>query len=155
MQLNSPFGYHSEVAAAFQSVTSKCSAQGYAVTSPAKYALSTKTPSRPTASPTCGSPYTVQSGDSCDSIALAKNVSTYAITKAANTGADCVGLQAGAKLCLPQPCALYRVQFDDSCQKIMTAISGLRPDDLLNWNPNINALCNNMDAMAKQLICVR
>lgn len=155
MQLNSPFGYNPEAAASFQSVTSKCSVQGYAVTSPAQYAISTKPPSTPTISPTCASPYVIQGGDTCDSVALTKNISTHAIINAASTDADCSGLQVGAKLCLPEPCALYRVKIDDSCQNILNSVPGLRSDDLLNWNPAINALCTNIGALATQLICVR
>lgn len=108
-----------------------------------------------TGTSTCGSPYTVQAGDTCDSIATAKKASTYSVIKAANTNADCTGLQVGAKLCLPEPCTLYRVQFDDDCQKTLDSVSGLRPNDLLTWNPNIDALCTNIDDMAKKLICIR
>ncbi|KAK4043861.1 hypothetical protein C8A01DRAFT_43236 [Parachaetomium inaequale] len=103
-QLNSPFGYHPEFARGFQSITSKCSATGYAFTSPAKYAISTKPQSVPMDAPTCGSPYIVQSEDTCDSIAAARNVSTYSVSKAASTGPDCSKLKVGAKLCLPEPC---------------------------------------------------
>jgi hypothetical protein len=154
-QLSSPFGYHPDFARGFQSVTSKCSATGYAFTSPAKYAISTKTQSVPTDAPTCASPYVVQSEDTCDSIATAKNVSTYSVIKAVSTDPNCSKLKIGANLCLPEPCTLYRVQYDDTCEGILDSISGLRAHDLLTWNPNINPLCTNLDTMFDKLICIR
>ncbi|RYP81114.1 hypothetical protein DL770_005977 [Monosporascus sp. CRB-9-2] len=153
-QLNSPFGYHEQFAQGFESITSKCGATGYAFISPAQYAISTKPYSIPTDAPTCGSPYEVQSGDSCDSIATSRGVSTYAVIKAANTDPDCINLRVGAKLCLPEPCTLYRVQYDDTCESILASISGVRANDLLTWNPNLNLLCTNIDTMYTKLICV-
>lgn len=153
-QLNSPFGYHQEFAQGFESITSKCGATGYAFTSPAKYALSTKSATAPTDPPTCGSPYVVQSNDTCDSIATARNVSTYSVRKAAGAGPEC-NLRDGAKLCLPEPCTVYRVQYDDTCKSILDSISGLRASDLLTWNPNINPVCTNINTMVETLICIR
>jgi hypothetical protein len=49
---------------------------------------------------------------------------------------------------------LYRVQWDDSCQDILAAVPGLRPHDLLTWNPNINPLCTNIDSMHGNQICI-
>ncbi|KAH6839433.1 hypothetical protein B0I37DRAFT_400041 [Chaetomium sp. MPI-CAGE-AT-0009] len=118
VQLNSPFGYHQQFAQGFQSITSKCGATVYAFTSPAKYAISTKSVSAPTDPPTCGSPYAVGANDTCDSIATAKNVSTYSVRQAAGAGPEC-NLQDGAKLCLPEPCTVYRVQYDDTCKSIL------------------------------------
>lgn len=153
-QLNSPFGYDAEFAQGFSSVTSKCSATGYAFTTPAAYAINTTAYPTPTDAPTCGSPYVVQSGDSCDSIATAKGVSTFSVIKAGSTDPDCTTLQAGQKLCLPDSCTLYRVQVDDTCEDILASVNGLRPNDLLTWNPSINPLCTNIDIMYGQLICV-
>ncbi|KAI1860784.1 uncharacterized protein JN550_011246 [Neoarthrinium moseri] len=153
-QLSSPFGYHPQFAEGFQSVTSRCGATGYAFTSPAPYAVSTKPSAQPTDAPTCTSPYTVQEGDTCDSIATSKGVSTLSIVKAGRTDPDCTTLQVGANLCLPEPCTVYRVQYDDTCQSIIDSVEGLRATDLLTWNANINPLCSNLGAIAKSLICI-
>ncbi|KAK3177856.1 hypothetical protein K4F52_009408 [Lecanicillium sp. MT-2017a] len=153
-QLNSPFGYDDDFAEGFQSVTSKCGATGYAFTSPADYAISTKSSPAATQAPTCGSPYVVQAGDSCDAIAMAKGASTYSVVKAGGTDPDCSNLQVGAELCLPEECELYRVQYDDTCQSILDSVTGLRASDLLAWNPNINVLCTNIDTMYEKLICI-
>lgn len=154
-QLNSPFGYHPDFANDFRSKTSECGATGYTFTSPAPYAISTKPNTSPTDIPTCVSPYTVQAGDTCDAIAVARGVSTHSVVKAGGTDPDCTTLQVGVKLCLPEPCKLYRVQYDDTCERILASVTGLQAHDLLTWNPNINPLCTNLGSMAKKLICIR
>ncbi|KAK4682659.1 hypothetical protein QC764_0021480 [Podospora pseudoanserina] len=153
-QLNSPFGYHPDFANDFRSKTSECGATGYTFTSPAPYAISTKPNTSPTEIPTCVSPYTVQAGDTCDSIAVTRGVSTHSVVKAGGTDPDCTTLQVGVKLCLPEPCKLYRVQYDDTCERILASVTGLQAHDLLTWNPNINPLCTNLGSMAKKLICI-
>lgn len=152
--LNSPFGYDAGFAADFQSRTASCEETGYDITSPASYAISTKPHPSPTGSPTCASPYMVQSGDTCDSIATAKGVSTHSVIRAGQAGPGCTNLVPGKALCLPEACTLYRVQWDDSCADILAAVPGLRPHDLLTWNPNINPLCTNMDSIYEYQICV-
>ncbi|KAK2013707.1 LysM domain-containing protein [Colletotrichum eremochloae] len=155
--LNSPFGYDAGFAADFQSQTASCGSAGYDFTSPAPYAVSTKPPppTSPTTAPTtCGSPYIVQPGDTCDSIATAKGVSTHSVIKAGRTGTGCANLGPGKALCLPEPCTLYRVKWDDTCRDIIAAVPGLRSHDLLTWNPNINPLCTNMVSMYEHQICV-
>lgn len=156
-QLNSPFGFHEDFAQEFASTTSSCGATDYPYTSPAPYAANTSAtePASPTNTATCSNPYTVQSGDTCDSIALAMKVPTNAVISAGGLSAGCSNLTPGASLCLPRACNLYRVQYDDTCNTILEANDGLSGIDLLGWNPNINALCGNIDALAKTLICVR
>lgn len=153
IQLNSPFGYHPEFAEDFQSMTASCSATGYSFTSPAPYAISTNYVPAPEP-PTCAEPYIVQPGDTCDAIALSMSVSTYAVIKAGDLDFRCVRLQAGSSLCLPAQCSLYRVQYDETCDSILAKHNGLTLINLLNWNPNINPLCRNLDSLVETLICV-
>src|SRR6266536_1927940 len=75
MQLDSPFGYNDEFAADFVSLTSSCSKTGYAFTKPPPYTVSTSptsTTSAATATPTldssCVTLYTIQNGDTCNTI---------------------------------------------------------------------------------------
>ena len=152
--LNSPFGYDAGFATDFTSQTASCGAAGYDFTSPAPYAISTKPHPSPTGAPTCASPYIVQSGDTCNSIATARGVSTHSVIKTGQAGPGCANLIPGKALCLPESCTLYRVQWDDTCADILAAVPGLRPHDLLTWNPNINPLCTNIDAMYEDQICV-
>ncbi|KAK0724574.1 hypothetical protein B0H67DRAFT_641092 [Lasiosphaeris hirsuta] len=152
--LNSPFGYDAGFAADFQSQTASCGAAGYDITSPAPYAVSTKPHPSPTGAATCALPYMIQPGDTCDSIAAAKRVSTHSVIRASQAWPGCANLVPGKALCLPEPCTLYRVQWDDTCADILAAIPGLRPHDLLTWNPNINPLCTNIDSMYGDQICI-
>ncbi|KAI8152690.1 hypothetical protein K4K49_003054 [Colletotrichum sp. SAR 10_70] len=152
--LNSPFGFDAEFAADFKSRTASCGAAGYDFTTPAAYAVTTKPAPTSTDGPACASPYTVQPGDTCDSIATARKVSTNAVIRAAVTGPGCRNLVPGTQLCLPEACAQYRVKWDDSCEDILEAVPGLQAQHLLTWNPNISPLCTNLDDMVGHLICV-
>ncbi|PGH18378.1 hypothetical protein AJ79_00445 [Helicocarpus griseus UAMH5409] len=153
LQLNSPFGYQPEFAEDFQSITSSCGAGGYDFTSPTPYSISTNPTPAPEA-PTCLKPYIVQPGDSCDAIALSQNVSTYSIIISGSLDFECTRLQAGASLCLPSPCTLYRMRHDETCESILARHNSLTEIDMINWNPNIDPLCSNLGPLAETLICV-
>ncbi|KFY55787.1 hypothetical protein V497_06730 [Pseudogymnoascus sp. VKM F-4516 (FW-969)] len=103
---------------------------------------------------TCPQTYIVQPNDSCDAISLTKYVSTYSIIKAGNLNSGCTNLQAGASLCLPSRCELYRVKHDETCESILAQHCYIDDISLLNWNPNINQLCTNLGPLAETLICV-
>lgn len=151
--LNSPFGFDDEFADAFDTRTSSCSELGYSYTTPAPYAI-TFVPSPHPLSPVCTSPYVVQEGDTCDSIALSEGVPTHAIIRAGSLDPLCAGLQMGASLCLPESCTLYKVKYDETCGSVLAQHPGLDGISLLGWNPAINVLCTNMDDLAAQYICV-
>lgn len=155
-QLNSPFGFHDDFAQDFDSTTSSCGTTKYPYTSPAPYALNTSATeaASPANTASCSNPYKVQLGDTCDSIATSQKVSTYSVISAGGLSPGCTNLIPDSSLCLPRACSLYRVQYDDTCDTIIAA-NGLSGVDLLAWNPNINALCGNIYALAETLICVR
>jgi len=156
-QLSSPFGYNEEFAQEFQEVKSSCGSSGYSFTTPTAYAISTKLPDRDedANTPSCLNPYIVKSGDSCDSIALAHQISTFSVIKAGRLNSDCTNLRPGVSLCLPAPCNLYRVQPGDDCKDIVKAHSGVTGIGFLLWNPNITPLCTNLADLTGNLICVR
>ncbi|KAF2000149.1 carbohydrate-binding module family 50 protein [Amniculicola lignicola CBS 123094] len=155
-QLNSPFGFDAEFAQDFQALKSTCGSSGYSFTTPAAYAVGTNLPNRAedANTPSCSNPYVVNSGDSCDAIALARQVSTFSIIKAGGLKTDCSDLLPGVSLCLPAPCTLYRVQYGDDCKSIISAHSGVTGYGFLSWNPNITPLCTNLGDMVTNLICV-
>ncbi|KAK4139970.1 uncharacterized protein C8A04DRAFT_32541 [Dichotomopilus funicola] len=110
-QLNSPFGYDEAFASAFVSVTSSCSKSGYAFTSPASYvAARIGSPTAASASPTaaldpgCVTIYTIQAGDTCESVAASQNVSTFAVYGPSGLKRACSSLPAvGQYICLSRP----------------------------------------------------
>lgn len=106
------------------------------------------------AEPTCPQTYIVQPNDSCDAISLSKYVSTHSIIKSGNLNSECTNLQAGASLCLPSRCELYRVKYDETCESILAQHCHIDEISLLNWNPDIDQLCTNLGPLAETLICV-
>jgi hypothetical protein len=156
MQLNSPFGYDDDFAQDFKSATASCSSTGYSFTTPASYAIKTNLPdpADDVTTPSCSSPYVVPPGDSCDAIALSKEVSTYSIIRAGGLRPDCSNLLSGASICLPSPCSLYRVQEADDCDSIIASHPGVTRASLLLWNPNITPICHNIPDLVGTLICV-
>lgn len=157
LQLNSSFGYDEDTAERFASATQSCNKTGYTYTTPV---TSTKDQAAPTiqrltaTAPTCPISYTVQEGDTCDSISIAHNASTFAIVRAGGVDASCSNLLTGSTLCLPQPCILHRVEFGDTCASIISAQAGLTPSRLAHWNPNLDPLCRYLETLAGSYLCV-
>lgn len=161
VQLDSPFGYDDEFASEFGALTSSCSASNYPFTSPSAYptadsGTATSTSSAATFTTTsCASTYVVESGDTCNSIAVAQNVSTYGVITAGNLDHGCTILEAGATLCLPDECEVYQVQYFDTCASIISSVTpNTIGSQFLAWNANINSLCGNVASLVGTYICV-
>lgn len=159
MQLNSPFGYDDAFASDFASLTSSCSETTYPFTSPAPYTASATAIPSPSASPPldpgCVTLYTIRAGDTCDSIAVSQNVSTWAIYGASGIR-DCSNLPTGSSLCLQGQCWLYQVKETDTCDSIIAAARiKVSPITFVAWNPNINPVCTNLFSSVGDYICLR
>ncbi|KAH9206729.1 hypothetical protein DL95DRAFT_347253 [Leptodontidium sp. 2 PMI_412] len=98
-----------------------------------------------------GNTYTVASGDNCIAISKAKGVSTGALININSLLPDCSNLQAGATLCLPQPCITHTVVTGDTCASI-TNDSSISFTQFSAWNPSINNYCTNL--IAGQSVCI-
>lgn len=155
-QLKSPLDYTEEYAEDFASLTSSCGSTQYAFTTAAPYALSTRTKDAPIPTIICTATYTVNSGDTCNTISEAKQVSTYGITYRNGLYSDCSNLAVKSSICVPDKCTTYKVRSNDTCDGIIeqsgNAISG---SQFLAWNPNINALCSNLGDLIDKYICLR
>ncbi|GJE98024.1 LysM domain-containing protein [Phanerochaete sordida] len=96
----------------------------------------------------CARTATVQSGDTCNGISAAQNVSTFQLAHV-NPGIDaaCDNLQVGETLCLGitgQDCTtVHVVQSGDFCAAI-AATAGIPLATLLHNNPNVNSGCTNL-----------
>ncbi|KAH8894666.1 hypothetical protein GQ53DRAFT_610598, partial [Thozetella sp. PMI_491] len=99
-----------------------------------------------------GNTYTIQAGDTCESIAVAKSVSQGTLWAINNLRPDCAALTVGQSLCLPQQCSLYTLQANDTCWSI-AADQGLSFSTLLGYNPTINADCTNLN-ITSSVICI-
>lgn len=105
----------------------------------------------------CTRSYTVQNGDTCDSISAAQHVSTYqlAVVNYGIVNPDCTNLYAGETLCLGhtgEDCTdTYVVQDCDTCEDISTK-TGVPLDTLYANNPQIDDDCSNI--YVGEVLCV-
>ncbi|KAB8201326.1 hypothetical protein BDV34DRAFT_216374 [Aspergillus parasiticus] len=160
-ELNSFFGNDEETADIFSSLTSSCSVTQYAITSPPSYTIGDATSSITSAAPVtptngCVEKYVVQAGDTCNSISIAKNISTHGLLYSNGLPAYCALFAvAGSSLCIPEPCDIYTVQRNDTCYSIAQAQDfSFSVTQLIAWNPNINRACSNLDQLVSSQICI-
>jgi len=93
--------------------------------------------------------YTVQAGDTCDSISAAKNASTYqvAVVNIGTINPECSNLAIGSSICLGHKdtdCSTtYTVVKDDTCEGVANKV-GVTLDILYGNNPQLNKECSNL-----------
>jgi hypothetical protein len=87
--------------------------------------------------------YTTKSGDTCNSIALAHDVSSAGVFYAAGEAAlhGCSDLPVGLALCLPLTCTTYLLNSNDDC---FTASANAGIDDIMLYNSWIDDSCDNL-----------
>ncbi|UJO21831.1 uncharacterized protein CLAFUR5_08860 [Fulvia fulva] len=112
LQLSSPFGFSNASAEAFETLLTRCGVSNYTFDPPRQYALDlpAKTNMKATASPVkqCTALYTIQEGDTCNSIAFAHDVSTVNLINANNLDYTCTLLHFRKSLCIPETCDVYK-----------------------------------------------
>ncbi|KAF2855741.1 carbohydrate-binding module family 50 protein, partial [Plenodomus tracheiphilus IPT5] len=97
--------------------------------------------------PSCeaGRSYTAVNGDTCDSIAKSKLVSSTSFYALNPMLLDCSKIPAGTKLCLPLSCEkLYQVKQGDSCPEVAVE-NRISWQDIVLWNDLIDPYCSNID----------
>jgi hypothetical protein len=150
--LNSTYGHRKISDKSFTSLLSSCGS------SPTKFPHSTITfapaPTTGIPRPTClGSPYTVKSGDTCDSIANGKKVAIDRFLRDNSLDYKCEGLVVGGSVCIGDSCTLQKVTANQTCKDILSNKS-FSIVQLLSWNPVIHSNCDNLDALVGHNICV-
>ena len=97
----------------------------------------------PTSTSWCvsGNHYLTESTDTCNSIALAKGVSSASIFFGNPVLTNCTNIPAGQELCLPLTCATYALQSNDSC---ISASYSAGVADIRKYNSWINSACDNL-----------
>lgn len=90
--------------------------------------------------------YTIQAGDTCDSIALANSVSAATLYYINPSVSNCsVPLLAGQSLCLPLKCeTTYTVQETDTSCIAVAVNNGISWQKLVDWNSGLNDRCTNL-----------
>ncbi|KAF9253667.1 hypothetical protein LCP9604111_1193 [Penicillium roqueforti] len=149
---------------ALTSQVSSCSTSGYSVTyTPTSTASSTASASATVAASRCNTTdpdqtvYKVESGDTCLSISAAQNVSTSALINLNSLDTGCTHIVAGAEICLPDVCEIYRVQETDTIDKIVASLSRqVSVPQFVAWNANLNSAqsSQNLTAVSGKYICV-
>ena len=139
----------------------RCGASNYPVNSPTPYTLTatvtTKaTPTIPKATPACNAAYTVKAGDTCNSISIAHNVSTFDLLYENGLEGFCANFpSAGRRLCLPHQCNIYTVQPNDTCYGItQTSGNAFTVSQIISWNINLNRDCSNLDQLVGSQLCI-
>lgn len=99
--------------------------------------ISTTSPAPAT---TCSSTtYTIRSGDSCESIAVANGIATDRFITQNNLDYNCSKLILGSQVCLGPSCALYQIATNITCDDIL-AKHTFYLTQLLSWNPYVNRI---------------
>ncbi|KAL1891091.1 hypothetical protein Sste5346_007917 [Sporothrix stenoceras] len=139
---------NSSFAARYQYVASHCGLSGITNFKGTGSAVTGATTVNITA-PVCasGNHYTVKSGDTCDTIAVANSVSSATLFAINPSLQDCrKALAVGTVLCLPHTCdALWTVQSTDTCLSIGNA-TGNSQSALVAYNTMLNWNCTNLVA---------
>lgn len=116
----------------------------------------------PTAATCSGTKYTVQSGDSCQSIATANSITVNELLVSNNNIIpDCSSSPAaGTVLCIrKKACKLYTVQTSDTCSSIVASydtlgVSKFTQTQLVSWNTNLRSDCSNLIDLVGSAVCV-
>jgi hypothetical protein len=96
----------------------------------------------------------IQEGNTYNSVALAQNVSTFAVYGSHGI-TDCSNMPAGSKVCLLGQCLLHKVQETDTCDSIIAGVGvTVSPSMFVAWNPNIDAVCSNLSTLVGMYICL-
>ncbi|EEP79928.1 hypothetical protein UREG_04770 [Uncinocarpus reesii 1704] len=141
MQSSSYSVYNEDYKHAIEVINSKCG-----------LSLATELPPSPVIKPPPPPPicvsdmkYTIQDGDTCDSIALAQSVSSAALFSGnSEIIHNCSRLPVGSELCLPLTCEkVYTLQSTDNCTSIEIA-TGTKVGGLRAYNNWINMACTNL-----------
>lgn len=62
---------------------------------------------------------------------------------------------AGNSVCIPEACAIYTIQENDTCYSIVQANNyTFTVTQLISWNGNINRDCSNLDQLVASQICI-
>uniref|UniRef100_A0A8H7XIN7 LysM domain-containing protein n=1 Tax=Psilocybe cubensis TaxID=181762 RepID=A0A8H7XIN7_PSICU len=100
------------------------------------------------------STYTVQNGDTCQSIAQSHSLSYDQLISVNGLDVNCTTLPAGGQpICLPGSCTLYTVQANDTCVTIYQA-NNIGWTQLIAWNPQLDSYCSNIDSQVGKGICI-
>ncbi|KAK5654042.1 hypothetical protein OQA88_7720 [Cercophora sp. LCS_1] len=152
-QAESPYSLGPDLrsASAYESRTSSCAITGAPLTTtPSTFTPTTNTPTTPTCA---GTTYTIQPGDTCNSISASEGIGTDWLITDNGLTAHCHDFPTTGTLCLANTCDVYTVLVGDTCKSIAKD-HDISEAQLRAWNPSINAGCYNLESMIGDQLCV-
>lgn len=161
--INSKWGQSLFSPSVLTNQVNSCGATGYSVTytapatSTSASASSTATASvqRCDVNDNSTTTYTVENGDTCNSISVEKNVSTSALINTNGLGSGCAYLVTGQRICLPDSCKVARVGSNDTTSSMVSRMSRkVTTKQFLSWNPSLSTVNSNLSYAAGTYVCV-
>ncbi|KXJ84885.1 pectate lyase superfamily protein-domain-containing protein [Microdochium bolleyi] len=106
----------------------------------------------PVPAPFCASGLWVNSasGDTCDSLAWAHNVSSASLFSGNNNITICANIPAGQRLCMPPKCNVHTVKDGETCL-LIEALNLLEIDSIRANNPWLDRFCSNLQSTRRIL----
>ncbi|KAK3898440.1 hypothetical protein C8A05DRAFT_18986 [Staphylotrichum tortipilum] len=159
-QLQQPLASNAAIASMYIALTSSCHVTSMPTTplTTTTSCASTTATSTATATGCAGTTYTVQAGDTCQSLSYSQNIGTISLLMANNLQAYCNAFPTSGTLCIPSSltCTPYTVQLNDTCASIALAQTGAQVSyaQILSWNPSLGGACGLIGQYVGYTICI-
>ncbi|PPQ88423.1 hypothetical protein CVT25_011225 [Psilocybe cyanescens] len=166
IQMTSPFGWDANFVQNWTTIQAQCGVS-FNNSIPSSLILNDVNPNatsynvtaKPTLAPASANncvfgSYTVESGDTCQSIAQGHSLSYDQFVSINGLDINCTSLPPpGQQICLSGSCTLYTVKPTDTCVKIYQA-QNIGWTQLIAWNPQFDSYCSNIDSQVGKGICI-
>ncbi|KAL2786993.1 hypothetical protein BJX66DRAFT_341680 [Aspergillus keveii] len=95
----------------------------------------------------------IQPGDTCDTFALAHNVSTYRLLIDNGLQSGCENFPSEGSLCVIGSCQTHNVSETDTCPGLASKY-GITITQFITWNQVLNSRCTNIGTLVGHMACV-
>ncbi|RDW92950.1 LysM peptidoglycan-binding domain-containing protein [Aspergillus mulundensis] len=150
----SPMYAGNQLRSSYTALTESCSKTGFplAPSTSLPAASGTATPT-PTPSTCSGKAYTIQPGDTCQSISKSQGIGTAQLLVDNDLAAYCNGFPTQGDLCINHACTTHTVAANETCadigrKYIVTQVQ------LTTWNPILGQDCRHIERSVGDSICV-
>ncbi|KAL3486679.1 hypothetical protein BJX62DRAFT_228560 [Aspergillus germanicus] len=107
----------------------------------------------PTPSACAGKTYTVEPGDTCQSICQSQGIETAWLLYDSWLESWCNNFPTAGTTCLVNTCTPYTLQADDTCLSL-SRLHKISQIQLVTWNPILGNSCRNIERSIGDTICV-
>ncbi|KAI9372232.1 hypothetical protein BJX61DRAFT_542930 [Aspergillus egyptiacus] len=152
-KLYNGYFYNEYLMEQYMNQTSSCEVSTIPLPTPSSVLLSSLPAPTATERPCEGRKVAIQPGDTCDSFALANNVSTYRLLIENGLESGCANFPTEGSLCVIGSCQTHKVTESDTCpglaSRYLITITQFR-----TWNQVLNSECSNMHVLVGHMACV-